>query len=194
MNYQSLRRLTSLYFSYHEVAAELGIEPASARVLCSRYVSNGLLVRAKRNIYVLRERWDHMNENEIMQIANIIQVPSYISLTAALSYYGYTTQVQQGFIESVCVQRSIDKRILNMEFNYTKISRKYYSHFDKMNNVFIATPEKALVDAIYLHSFGKYSLDFSALDISKFDPTGLKKLLDRYPERIARRWRQYGPP
>lgn len=193
MNYQTLRELEFLYFSYGEVAARLGIKQESARVLCSRYVSTGFLVRVKRNIYVLRERWDHLDENETMQIANIIQVPSYVSLTTALSHYGYTTQVQQGFVESVCVQRSFNKRILDMEFNYAKISRKYYSHFGKETSVFIATPEKALADAIYLSSFGKYGLDFSGLDISRFDSTELTEILDRYPDRTAEWWREHAP-
>jgi len=140
---------------------------------------------------VLRERWDYLNDNEIMQIANIIQVPSYVSLTTALSYYGYTTQLQQRFTESICVQRSFNKKILDMEFHYTKMSRVYYSHFQKVNNLFIATPEKALVDAIYLNSFGKYTLDYTALDVSKFDQTKLKDLLDQYPERITDQWRKY---
>lgn len=193
MNYQALRELDFLYFSYNEVASKLGVKPESARVLCSRYVSTGFLVRVKRNMYVLRERWDHLDENETMQIANLIQVPSYVSLTTALSHYGYTTQVQQGYVESVSVQRSFNKRIINMEFNYSKISRQYYSHFEKEEGVFIATPEKALMDALYLSSFGKYNLDLSGLDISRFDRAQLQRLLDKYPRRTAQWWGKHAP-
>ena len=191
MGYESLRKIGSLYFSYPEVAEQLNIQPDSARVFCSRYHAKGLLVRIKRNVYVLRERWDHLNIEEVFQLANMIQVPSYISLTTALAYYGYTTQIQQDFVESVCVTRTQEKSILNVEFNYTKVSKKYYTHFEKYNDFFIATPEKSLADALYLTSLGRYSVDFSALETSKFNVSSLEDILMNYPSQVRLLWRSH---
>lgn len=191
MIYQTLRCMKSLYFSYNEVAELLKIQPESARVLCSRYTSNGLLVRVKRNVYLLRERWDYLTDTEIMQITNIIQVPSYVSLTSALAYYGCTTQLQQDFIESTCVQRSLNKTILDKEFYFTKVPKEYFFDFHKENNVFIATPEKALVDALYLTALGRYSIDYSALELHKFNEPKVQQLLNQYPERVSKRWEEY---
>ncbi|NOZ04577.1 MAG: hypothetical protein GXO92_08280 [FCB group bacterium] len=191
MSYQALREIKSLYFSANEVADILGIQFASAKVLCSRYVKKGLLVRIKRNIYLLRERWDYLTPNERLQIANLIQVPSYISLTTALSYYEVTTQVQQGFVESVALQRSYRRTVMDTEFTYTLIPRKLYYGFVKINNLFIAEREKAFLDALYLSTLGRYSLDNSALDLSKLDPEVLKNLSTQYPERVIRLWRNY---
>ncbi len=193
MGYSSLRKIRSLYFTYNEVAEILNIKPDSARVLCSRYVAAGLLIRLKRNVYILKERWDYLDENEIMQVANILQVPSYISLTTALSYYGYTTQIQQNFMESVCLNRTGNKTIEAIEFNFTKVSRPYYFDFDRINGVFIASAEKALADALYLMSLGRYSLDFAALESSRIDSNKLENLLGRYPEKTRNLWRTRGP-
>ena len=44
-------------------------------------------------------------------IANIYQVPSYISLMTALDYYEITTQMQRDFIESVILKRTVTKEI-----------------------------------------------------------------------------------
>ena len=191
MKYQPLREIKSLFFSYHEVAERLNIQIDSARVLCSRYHSKGWLVRIKRNVYILKERWDNLRNGEIFQLANVIQVPSYISLTTALAFYGYTTQIQQDFVESVCVTRTYDKTVLGVEFNYTKVSKEYCCHFEKVNGFFIATPEKSLVDALYLMSLGRYSLDFSALEISKFDGRSLEDILINYPDRVKKLWNNY---
>ena len=43
--------------------------------------------------------------------------------------------------------------------------------------IFIAIKEKALVDAMYLYSFGKYKIDFSALNLKVFDKRKLKEIL-----------------
>ncbi|MBC8175106.1 MAG: hypothetical protein H8E82_05560 [Candidatus Marinimicrobia bacterium] len=191
MNYNRIRTIKSPVFTYEEVATLLGIKPESARVLCSRYVQNGLLVRLKRNQYVLKEKWDSVGEEEIFEIANRIQVPSYISLTTALSYYGITTQIQQEFVESVSVQRSFSRRILTMEFSYVKIKRDFYGEFKKVNQFFIAAPEKALLDALYLTSLGRYSLDKFALDISKINRDKVTYLLNNYPQRTKKLWSTY---
>ncbi|NOY67970.1 MAG: hypothetical protein GXP53_00535 [Deltaproteobacteria bacterium] len=191
MSYLALRKIKPLFFSYNEVADRLKIKPDSARVLCSRYVSGNFLIRLKRNVYMLRERWDYIDYSDLMRLANIVQVPSYISLTTALSYYGYTTQIQQNYVESVCLNRTYNKVIDSVEFTYTKVSPRYYSDFGKLNGVFIALPEKALADALYLASMGRYSLDASALEISKFNSQKLKNLIDRYPEKTKKFWRSY---
>jgi hypothetical protein len=42
-----------------------------------------------------------------------------------------------------------------------------YQGFKKEKGFFIATPEKMLLDAIYLMSYGRYALDMSAIDPKK---------------------------
>ena len=95
MKYSELKSLeTRLYFTSQHVADVLGIKPSSAIVLCTRYVKKGLFIRLKKDFYVMKERWQRNSSSEFFQIANILQVPSYISLMTALSFYEITTQVQ----------------------------------------------------------------------------------------------------
>ncbi len=90
MNYLKLKRINKLYFSFRDISKVLDISTASAKVTATRYVKGGYRVRLKRDLYVLKERWYGLSTEDKFKIANIIQVPSYISLTTALSYYGYT--------------------------------------------------------------------------------------------------------
>ena len=184
MRYIKLRKLNSrLYFTYEDVADVLGIGSNSAKVLCTRYSKIGLIIRLKKNLYTLKERWEKNSQEDFFKISNILQVPSYISLMTALSYYEITTQVQREVIESVCVKRTLKKTIENTEFNFYKINRTLYFDFLKKDDFFIASKEKAFVDAVYLYSFGKYSFDFDSIDISKLDMKRIKKIIKNFPER-----------
>ncbi|MFZ8803211.1 MAG: type IV toxin-antitoxin system AbiEi family antitoxin domain-containing protein [Candidatus Calescibacterium sp.] len=59
MRYIKLRKLNSrLYFTYEDVADVLGIGSNSAKVLCTRYSKIGLIIRLKKNLYTLKERWE----------------------------------------------------------------------------------------------------------------------------------------
>ena len=106
MSYERLLTIDKPFFTQHDVAHAIGTKLASAEVLCSRYVKKGLLMRLKRGFYARTETLSHLNQIDLFRIANILQVPSYISLMSALSYYGITNQAQEGFFESISVKRT----------------------------------------------------------------------------------------
>ena len=192
MKLQELNRIERLYFSYEEIARTFGISLASARVTASRYVRQGLLLRMKKNVYIRREVWNAAGIEEKFLLANLGQVPSYISLMTALEYYEITTQVQRNFFESVAIKRTKEINLNGSLFRYTKVANSLYFGFKKEKDFFIATPEKALLDAFYLMSYGRYSIDISALDASKLDRDEVKRLSMRFPLRTQNMLRKHG--
>lgn len=184
MEYLKLRELKEkLYFTCNEIAEVLGIKEDSAKISASRYVKKGLIVRLKRDLYILREKWENLSFEEFFSIANVLQVPSYISLMTCLYYYQVTTQIQRNFYESISLRRSKTYRIEQSQFSYCKLNRKFYFGFVKKDNFFIAEKEKALIDILYLYSLGKYKFDKYSIDFSKFDSKKIKMFLEIYPER-----------
>ena len=69
---------------------------------------------------------------------------------------------------------------------YSKVDKKYYFDFVKNGRFFIATPEKAFLDCVYLFSFGKYKADFDSIDFEKLNMKKIFGLLLKYPERIKK--------
>ncbi|MBI5416808.1 hypothetical protein HZA55_02495 [Candidatus Poribacteria bacterium] len=183
-NYLKLQKLSNkLYFTPEDLAYILDIQISSTKVLCSRYVKNKLFIRLKRNFYTFSEAWDDNTQENFFEIANIFQVPSYISLTTALVFYEVTTQVQNKYFESVCVKRTVSFNKNGVTFNFYKLKKNLYFDFIKNDKFFIATKEKAFIDAVYLYSFGKYKLDFNAIDFNKLDNNKLRNLINFYPDK-----------
>jgi predicted transcriptional regulator of viral defense system len=87
MKLSQLRKIKNFYFGYEDIARALDISMSSARVTAHRYVKQQILIRVKRNIYVLKERWIGFDREQKFIIANIIQTPSYISFLTALDYH-----------------------------------------------------------------------------------------------------------
>lgn len=187
MNYINLRKLNKkLYFRVEDIANLLNIKTSSATVLCTRYTKRGLILRLKRNFYILKEKWENLEIDELFKIANFLQVPSYISFMSALSYYEITTQVQRGFIESASQKRTKTFNENGIIFSYYKLKENIYWGFQNINGIFIAIKEKALLDCIYLYSFGKYKFDISSINIEKFNKRKLSYFLARYPEKTRK--------
>jgi predicted transcriptional regulator of viral defense system len=183
MRFLELKKIEKLYFSYEDIAQALNILPQSARVTANRYVERGLLTRAKRNIYVFKDKWLELTREQKFILANVIQTPSYISLTSALAYYEVTTQMQQDYIESIAIKRTKEVNIDQTVFNYIKLNPALYTDFGRMQGFFIAEPEKAFLDAIYLKSFGRYRLDISSIDFSKLKRKKVEEMAAMYPEK-----------
>ncbi len=174
MKILELNKINKLYFGYEEISRVLSITLPSARVSANRYVHQGLLVKLKRNIYMLKEKWKILETEEKFTLANLVQVPSYISLMTALDYYEITTQIQRDFIESVAVKRTIEKEVDNTVFNFTKI------------RAIISTPEKAFLDALYLMSLGRYNFDIDSIDFGKFNRNEIMTLGKKFPAKTQK--------
>jgi len=181
-----------LYFSFKTLSNLLGIKESSAKVVVNRLVKRGVLLRLKRDLYVLGKKWAGLGQEEFFSLANMIQVPSYISFSTALGFYEATTQIQQLFFESVSVYRSKKIKAGGVVFNYVKIRKDLFFGFIRRGGVFIATPEKALLDSFYLISLGKYRIDFSSLNPRKFNKDRLKKNAKKFPSSTLKLLKNYG--
>jgi len=192
MKFLELKKIKKFWFGYEDIARALGISAASARVTASRYARQGILLRMKKNMYVLKEVWNAAGREDKFQLANMGQVPSYISLMTALDYYEITTQMQRDFFESVAVKRSKEIIMDGSVFRYVKLAANLYNEFKKEKNFFIATPEKALLDAFYLMSYGRYRLDLSSLDAAKLDRREIERLSRKFPLKTKHILKRYG--
>lgn len=68
-----------MFLTINDIAKELSINKESAKVTATRYTKSGLLIRVKRNLYITASKFKELKEEELFQIANFIEVPSYIS-------------------------------------------------------------------------------------------------------------------
>ena len=187
-----LKKIKKFCFGYEDISRALGISAASAKVTASRYTRRGILLRMKKNMYVFSEAWNAANREDKFLLANMGQVPSYISLMTALDYYEITTQMQRDFFESTAVKRSKEINMDGNVFRYVKIAAGLYGEFKKERAFFIATPEKALLDAFYLMSYGRYSLDLSSLDAAKFDRREIERLSRKFPLKTKNMLKRHG--
>jgi predicted transcriptional regulator of viral defense system len=173
-----------LFFTAQDVAQAAGITLPSAHVLCSRNTRAGIFLRLKKNFYVIRDAWNRLDHTDVLKISNYLQVPSYVSFTTALSFYEITTQVQRNWIECAATKRSTTIQAGGVTFRYHKLQKDLFFGFSRENGLFIAAPEKAVLDSAYLEVLGSNAVDWNAVDLDKMDRRRLRKLLKAYPNKF----------
>ncbi|NOX38327.1 MAG: hypothetical protein GXO78_12415 [Calditrichaeota bacterium] len=191
MKITRLKNIEKKYFGLHDLARALGISPESARVAASRYVKSGFLIRLKRDLYVLADQWPYFSIEDKFRLANLVQSPSYISLMTALSYYQISTQMPQNFFESIALKRTKTVNVQGTVFRYQKIRPQLYFGFTKREFVFIAEPEKALLDAFYLMFRKRYTLDIASIDFSRFNPDKIQWMVQKFPRAVQKMVAEY---
>lgn len=121
MKFNEIIKSDKKFLNIEDISNLLNISLPSAKILASRYSKKGLLIRLKRNLYITYFNWQKLKLEDFFEIGNLLQIPSYISLTTALSYYGLTTQQTQNYIELIAQKRSRDRQFyLQRNFSLLK--------------------------------------------------------------------------
>lgn len=151
-----------------------------ARLFLHRLVKSKMLGRAERGLYYLPER---SNEYEI---ASHVVYPSYISMVSALRYYGLTTQMPNAvYVVSPRRHKAING-VLGYDLIFKSIRKDmmYGYHKESNGNIFMADPEKALVDIFYFRDAS--DLDHGALEEpSRLDVDKLAAYAKRSRDRFV---------
>ena len=118
-----------------------------AKMHLNRLKNRGIVKQIQRNVYTVQE--------DPLVIASRIIWPSYISLWAAFRYHNLTEQIPNKI--SVVTTRSKSReniQTMNTTIIFEKIRPSWFFGFSKIKiqdfEVFMAEPEKALIDAVLL--------------------------------------------
>ena len=139
----------------------------------TRWVKNGYIIKLKRGFYAFAECIK--DRDMYLMIANQLTTPSYLSLHYALAYYGIIpeTVVQ---LTSVTTQKTARYENAIGIYTYQTINSRLFFGYqpipitNKNSNgrtYMIATPEKALLDLLYLHPEYQTEDDFLQLRLDE---------------------------
>ena len=113
------------------------------------------------------------------EIANFVHQPSYISLHSALSFYGILSQFVYS-VTSITTRKTKKLIIAEKEYVFSHVDQSHFWGYEKSNGMLIATPEKALVDALYFKIKGIVSLNLEELDFSRINYPKLKQVAKQF--------------
>lgn len=120
----------------------------------NRWREKGLIIKLKRGAYILNEL-DRKISLSSQFIANQLYGPSYVSLEFALNLYGLIPERVSDITSVTTKKTMVIKNDLGV-FIYQHIKPDAFRGFkalkeDSGTTVFIAEPEKAVVDFLYLN-------------------------------------------
>ncbi len=127
------------------------------RLQLSRWVKGGRLIKLHKGLYTLSEPYRKIKP-EPFSIANRLKSASYVSLQSALAWYGLIPE----FVPVVTSVTTGRPRLIETpmgRFDFRHINKSFFWGYQRIEltagqTAFIARPEKALLDLVYLTPSG----------------------------------------
>lgn len=156
------------------------VDPESIRVQLSRWVKSGKIYQLRRGIYSIAPPYQRIQPHPFL-IANHLQKASYVSLQSALSFHGLIPEVVN-ITTSVSTGRPerLETPLGTYEFRHIKTELLFGYQMTEFGeqSAFVASPEKALLDLIYLQPGGSspaYLKELRLQNTEKLDKVLLRK-------------------
>lgn len=135
------------------VLVAVGVDSADLGRQLSRWVKSGHLLQLRRGLYALSERYRKVQPHPF-QVANRLKRASYVSLQAALGYEGLIPE----HVAAVTSVTTLRPEILTNPFGtfiFKHVKKSLFFGYRLLNfgdrqSAFVALPEKALLDLVYL--------------------------------------------
>ncbi|OGB89687.1 hypothetical protein A2625_06120 [candidate division WOR-1 bacterium RIFCSPHIGHO2_01_FULL_53_15] len=171
MRYEEFRqKVKGLPLITSQFMALLAGADRSVLVQFRRWVKAGKIIKLRKGLYLLNQSDRRINPSRLF-IANEIYSPSYVSLEYALSFYGL---IPEKAVDVTCVTSKKTANYKNSlgQFIYQHIKERCFTGFEEFKDeaglvYFMATPEKAAVDFLYLNQ-DRFKSDYDKLLAGSF--------------------------
>lgn len=134
-----------------------------------RWVKKGLLIKLRQGMYCFKEYFGRSGFE--LFIANRMYQPSYISLYTALSYYGLIPETVVQITSVTALKTARFENPFGM-YTYSSVKPDLMFGYDikpitPERSLLMATPEKSLIDLLYLYPFYNTENELEALRLDE---------------------------
>lgn len=155
------------------------VDSLDVRKQLSRWTASGKIYQLRRGLYGLAPPYRKVVPHPFL-IANRLQAGSYVSLQSALAHYGMIPELAPVTTSVTAAHPATYHTPLGLfDFRHIQVNWfRSYRRVDLDNNqwVFLATPEKALLDLVYLQPGGDKEEDLRSLRLQALDQLDLDLL------------------
>jgi predicted transcriptional regulator of viral defense system len=160
------------------------VDPANVRRQLSRLVASGRLIQLRRGLYALAPPYRKVRPHPFL-IANRMVRASYVSRQSALEYYGMIPE-HVPVVTSVTTSRPWRRETPMGTFEYRHIKLDFFHGYRTVElregqAALVATPEKALLDLLYLQPASdspEYLAELRLQDVDGLDLGELHRLAE----------------
>ncbi|MCI0478119.1 MAG: hypothetical protein L0Y55_17900, partial [Anaerolineales bacterium] len=175
---QYLGELNKPYLTVADLEKILRVSRPGLYVVIHRLVKQGALARLRRGAY--RGIFD---STDAAQIANTLYHPSYLSFESALARHGILSQIPYTLTFATS-KRSKRITVGATAVEFRQLNATLFFGYTLEQSIYVAEPEKALLDEMYLITRGKATLDLDSLNLAALSRAKFLAHAQRFPDYV----------
>ena len=166
-------------FTVRDAARITGKNAEYCKLFLSRLAKRGKILRIERGKYCLKNA-------DLYEVASNLAFPSCISFLSALSFHGITTQIPYE-VQVACSRQKKPVEFGNARIVFVKMKKRAIFGFVRHGNAFVAEPEKAIIDCLYLPGMAPVPEVFYALKQKEMSLQKLEKYAGRLDSAVVKK-------
>jgi len=183
---KQLARFEKPFWSVADLEKVLGYGTRkSLLVALYRLTASGTLDRVRRGFYRVSTR-----PADEAALANVLYRPSYLSFESALARHGILSQIPYAMTFAT-TRRSKRMTIGGREAEFRQIKKDLFFGYRLEDGLYVAEPEKALLDELYMMKRGRAAVSLEELDVDRLLKGRLREFSLRFPKVINETMTEY---
>ncbi len=155
------------------------VDPQNVRRQLSRWTKAGKLYQLRRGLYALAPPYQKVKPHPFLMANRMVQ-GSYVSLQSALAHYGLIPEYV-AITTSITTGRPASWNTPLGGFEFRHVKTEWFGSYQLIDvargqPAYVATPEKALLDLIYLHPGADSPAYLQELRLQNLDQLDLDEL------------------
>lgn len=155
------------------------VDPPDVRRQLSRWVKSGRVIQLRRGLYCLAPPYRSTPIHPFL-VANALLPGSYVSLQSALAYYGLIPEYVARTLSLTTRRPARWSNVLG-EFHFQHLAPHLFFGYAQITalpeqQVFLASPEKALLDLVHLTPNGDDPTYLAGLRLQNLESLDLERL------------------
>lgn len=172
-----MRALKKPFFTVADLAKLLERSREDIYLLAHRLTKAGVIKMIVPGTYRLSDK-----PSDFTMVAHQLYWPSYLSFETALANEGILNQIPYALIFATTRKPKTIVLENQQEIQYRRLKKELFFGYRQRGDVYIAEPEKALLDQLYMVSKGKATLDWDELNLKGLKKTLFLKYAKKFPK------------
>jgi len=175
---KEIKKFDRDFFTIEDLEKITGFKRNYLYLQLSRWVKTGVLERISGGVYIVSG-----TNIEIEKVASFLYPPNYLSFESALASYGILNLVPYT-LTFATTRRTKTYKIEGREVLFRQIKKSLFFGYREKKGAYIATPEKAFLDQLYMVKKGLATIPINEIDLKKLSKNKIKKLLPSFPDNV----------
>ena len=163
-----IRSIPKTPLTFQDITSATAMDANTLRVSLHRLLKRGELIHLRKGVYQLVGA-----EVDIERVAAELFYPAYFSCEWALAHHGVLHQIPYR-LELMTPKRSRTMALGTQEIAVHHLKKDLFWGYEIIDGIWMATPEKAIIDILYLQRLGQKTLPVDEIRWERIDR---KKLL-----------------